>query len=49
MLAVFRKSTRYEYTHEIPANESLWKGQVIKRDRRISIMFRDEVFNKEYD
>lgn len=36
-----RGDVRYEYTHEIPANESVWDEERIPRERRISIMFRD--------
>jgi alkylated DNA repair protein alkB family protein 7 len=42
-LYVMQGDIRYEYTHEIPANESLWGQEKIPRDRRISIMFRDEL------
>lgn len=35
---------RYDYTHEIPGGtEREFKGQPVARDRRISVMFRDEL------
>ena len=43
MCFVFRDAARYEYTHEIlPEEQSLFKGEVIPRDRRISVIMRNE-------
>lgn len=42
-----RGDIRYEYTHEIPANQSVWGEQIIPRERRVSIMFRDKLLNNQ--
>lgn len=47
---VMRGMVRYELTHEIPSIESgehTFHGRVIPRDRRISILFRDALPNKQ--
>ena len=43
VLFLFRHRARYDYTHEVlPADVSQFKGQCIPRDRRISIICRNE-------
>lgn len=44
-----RGDIRYEYTHEIPADVSIWGGKEIPRGRRISIMFRDKLLTQTQD
>ena len=37
----FRDAVRYQFTHEILSeDESVWKGQVVPRDRRVSLILR---------
>lgn len=43
-----RRVARYDFGHEIPADQSVWNGEKIPRERRISIMFRDEKGNAEF-
>lgn len=39
----YRDVIRYEYSHEVlPEAESKFKGQIIPKDRRISIILRNE-------
>ena len=36
-----RDAVRYEFTHEIlKEEESVWKGETVPRDRRISLVLR---------
>ena len=38
---IFRDAVRYQFTHEILSeDESVWKGQVVPRDRRVSWILR---------
>ena len=38
---IFRDAVRYQFTHEILSeDESVWKGQVVPRDRRVSLILR---------
>lgn len=50
---VMRKDLRYKYTHEVPVRNTpasddsggpplLWKGRPVCKDRRISLIFREE-------
>ncbi|XP_052090480.1 alpha-ketoglutarate-dependent dioxygenase alkB homolog 7, mitochondrial-like [Mytilus californianus] len=42
-LYIMKDAIRYEYSHEIlPESESKFKGQIIPKDRRISIILRNE-------
>lgn len=42
-LYIMKDAIRYEYSHEIlPEAESKFKGQIIPKDRRISIILRNE-------
>eukprot|EP01122_Echinamoeba_exundans_P014731 TRINITY_DN6727_c0_g2_i1.p1 TRINITY_DN6727_c0_g2~~TRINITY_DN6727_c0_g2_i1.p1 ORF type:complete len:237 (+),score=23.30 TRINITY_DN6727_c0_g2_i1:177-887(+) len=47
-LYIMRRSARYDFSHAIPANQSVWRGEVIPRERRISIMFRDDRDNTAF-
>ena len=43
-LYILSGPTRFEYTHEILKDEeSFFRGKVVPRDRRISLIFRDIV------
>ncbi|KAK9892391.1 hypothetical protein WA026_019842 [Henosepilachna vigintioctopunctata] len=48
-LYVMKNSARYNYTHEILSNEnSIFKGEIVFKDRRISVICRNEPnYNKE--
>ena len=42
---VFRDRARYEFTHEIlAAEQSYFHGTLVPRDRRISVLYRNEDF-----
>lgn len=46
-LYVMKGAARYDYTHEILSNEgSIFKGKRIIKDRRISVICRNEPSNK---
>lgn len=41
LFKIFRDAVRYQFTHEILSeDESVWKGETIPRDRRISLVLR---------
>lgn len=43
VLYCFRDTARYDYTHEIlPDATSIFKGTKVPRDRRISVICRNE-------
>lgn len=47
-LYIMRDTIRYDYTHEIlPGEQSIFKGESIQKDRRISIILRNEPDQKE--
>ena len=44
----FRDAVRYHFTHEILSeDESVWKGQVVPRDRRVSLILRCQPLSNE--
>ena len=48
LFSFFRDTIRYDYTHEIlPGEQSIFKGESIQKDRRISIILRNEPDQKE--
>jgi alkylated DNA repair protein alkB family protein 7 len=49
MLYIMRGGVRFDYSHEVHSGIKQWKDQSIERDRRISIMFRNEVEQQHKD
>ena len=39
-------AARYEWAHSIPAGAPMFKGRAVTRERRISVMLRDELVDK---
>ena len=45
-LYLMRRSVRYDYTHALDGGRTLqWRGDILARNRRVAILFRDPPFD----